>query len=117
MPETDSRAWYDEASRPRGFRAWLRCLFGKHHIPEKACFETMGAIFHGGLCRRCYRVKDGQLICNAWDDAQTVTENGVHRLRGKNPMIESGGYVVVGSYEALLEMSLRLREMRLGKKR
>ncbi len=82
----------------------IQCWIGIHHIPPKAAVTEMGAVFLGGMCTRCYKVKVGQFLCNIWDDSKTEELDGVSRLQGVNPLITNGNYFVM-DLEGLLEIS------------
>ena len=71
------------------------CWVGLHHIPQKSAVTTMGAVFRGGMCLRCFRVKVRAFLCNMWDDAQTEVVNGAYHLKGTNPIIIQGSYFVM----------------------
>jgi len=68
----------------------------------------MGAVFAGGMCTRCYKVKVGQFICNSWDESQTEVKDGVHHLKGTNPILSSGKYFVMDP-EGLEEVAIEKR--------
>jgi len=73
----------------------VQCWIGLHHIPPTSAVETMGAVFAGGMCIRCYKVKVGPFICNCWDESQTETKDDVVHLKGINPILSSGQYFVM----------------------
>lgn len=73
----------------------IQCWIGLHHIPPTSAIMEIGAVFAGGMCTRCFRVKVGQFICNYWDESQTEIKDGVHELKGINPILISGKYFVM----------------------
>ena len=72
----------------------LKCRFGFHIIPEKSIFESMGAVFKGGVCPDCGKLKQ-KFLFNAWDEEEE-TPGGLF-LIGTNPKlidgIRSGSYI------------------------
>lgn len=89
----------------------IQCWIGVHHIPPTSAVTEMGAVFAGGMCTRCYRVKVGPFLCNSWDESQTEVKGGVHHLRGINPILSSGKYFVM-DLEALEEVAAEKRANR-----
>ncbi len=72
-----------------------KCFMGIHNVPKNSIFEGYGAIFLGGLCRRCGHLAQGRFLYNAWgreEKKETVT-----MLTGTNSQLrhdlESGKYV------------------------
>lgn len=87
---------------------YIQCWIGLHHIPPTSAVTVMGAVFAGGMCTRCYRVKRGSFICNAWDDSKTEVKDGVHHLKGVNPILILGNYFVM-DLEGLEEVAAEKR--------
>lgn len=83
----------------------IQCWIGIHHIPPTSAVTELGAVFSGGMCTRCYKVKVGPFICNSWDDAQTEIKDGVHHLKGINPILRKGNYFVM-DLEGLEEVAV-----------
>ena len=87
----------------------IQCWIGLHHIPPTSAVTEMGAVFSGGMCTRCYKVKVGPFICNAWDDSKTETIGSVTHLKGVNPILATGRYCVF-DLEGLEEIAARKRD-------
>ncbi len=80
----------------------LRCLAGIHCVPQNWCFEECAAIFEGGICPRCGKLKQGKFLGNLWTE-EVETEYGIE-LRGSNiSSVTDQGYVFKGSLCALEE--------------
>ena len=91
----------------------IKCFFrGGHDIPKSWLVHDTGALFHGGICRRCMTFWLGPFLCNAWDEEQTVEEDGVHYLHGTNPTLKIGNFLVIGDVELLQEKARELRRLR-----
>jgi len=86
----------------------IQCWIGLHHIPPTSAVETMGAVFVGGMCTRCYKVKVSSFLCNFWDESQTEVKDGVHHLKGVNLILNSGKYFVM-DLEGLEEVAAEKR--------
>ncbi len=89
---------------------WVRCLFGFHDTDPRSVIIEMGAVFQADVCDACLRPVIGEFICNAWDEAQTITAvDGSQMLRGVNPILmlglRSGKYFLLGDEEALHELA------------
>lgn len=86
----------------------LACLWKGHDLPETEVVEFMGAVYHGGICRRCqYACKDS-FICNVWDESWTTEQDGIVHLRGINPILQD--YDIVGNWEGIQELAEELRK-------
>lgn len=97
-------------------KAAVRCYIGLHNILEKSAVTTMGAVFVGGLCPRCLKVKVGKFICNIWDEAQTQIIDNAHYLRGTTPKLIEEGWKVY-DYCQLESIAEILREKRKKSKK
>ena len=86
----------------------IQCWIGIHHIPPTSAVTEVGAVFAGGMCTRCYKVKVGQFICNYWDESQTEIKDGVRHLKGINPILSKGNYFVM-DLEGLEEVASEKR--------
>lgn len=86
----------------------IQCWIGIHHIPQTSAVMTMGAVFTGGMCTRCFKVKVGPFLCNYWDESQTVKKDNIIELKGINPLLISGEYFVM-DLEALEEVAAEKR--------
>ena len=78
----------------------VSCFMGVHSVPENSIYEAYGAIFLGGLCRRCDKLVQGKFLYNSWEgevEGETVIE-----LTGTNPQLiedtEAGKYVWDAKY-------------------
>jgi hypothetical protein len=91
----------------------IRCWIGLHHIPPTHAVMEMGAVFVGGLCTRCYKVKVGPFLCNSWNDSLTEKVNGVQCLKGVNPILLKRNYFVM-DLETLEEISRNRRSKKRG---
>jgi hypothetical protein len=71
------------------------CFMGVHSVPENSIYESYGAIFLGGLCRRCGDLAQGKFLYNSWEGE--VEGETVVTLTGTNPQLiedtTSGKYV------------------------
>lgn len=90
------------------FWEFLQCLILDHEIPENHLVEFMAAVYHGGICGRCYRVVRGKFLCNMWDESQTEVVDGVEHLKGLNPILKDERWVFLGNLETLEEDTERV---------
>ncbi len=73
----------------------VKCFMGVHSVPKNSIFEGYGAIFLGGLCRKCGHLAQGEFLYNAWGKEEK--KEHVTTLTGTNPLLlkdlGSGKYV------------------------
>ena len=90
---------------------WVKCLFrGGHDIPKTDLVHELGALFHGGICARCKTFKLGEFVCNTWDESKTEVRGDITHLRGRNPLIDQGGFRIIGDIERLQEAAVILQK-------
>lgn len=56
------------------------CVFLGHALPDKSAFESIGALFEGGICTRCGGLSQGKFLGNVWTSEKE--EDGVIILEG-----------------------------------
>ena len=61
---------------------------------------------------RCLHIKVGRFLCNYWDDEQTEVIDGVCHLKGINPILTEGKYVVmdVDTLEQIAHLKMAQRD-------
>ncbi len=64
----------------------VKCFMGVHSVPKNSIFESHGAVFLGGLCRKCGHLAQGEFLYNMWN-REEKTETGVVKLTGTNPQL------------------------------
>lgn len=85
----------------------LQCWIGLHHVSPELAVHNTGAVFAGGMCARCFKIKVGPFLGNHWDDSQTEVRDGVHYLKGVNPRLAK--YLIM-DLEVLEEIAAQKRE-------
>ena len=72
----------------------ISCFMGVHSVSDNSIFESYGAIFLGGLCRRCDHLAQGKFLYNVWGKEERKKTHVA--LTGTNPQLledlESGKY-------------------------
>ena len=81
------------------------CFFWKHDIAKNELVHEGGALFRGGICKRCKRFRFGKFVFNIWDEGKTEKKDGVICLSGLNPRIETEGWEILGDYCELMQIS------------
>ncbi|MDA2936487.1 hypothetical protein MYX06_04685 [Patescibacteria group bacterium AH-259-L05] len=75
-----SRAYQFYKKNPRSFKKCLRCLRGLHNLPSHWAFEFYGAVFVGGTCPVCGRLKQKKFLGNVWTEEEE--REGIVVLKG-----------------------------------
>lgn len=77
---------------------FARCLFGLHCVPKNRAFESYGAVFAGGICPRCGKLKQGKFLGNVWTTEIRRTK-GPNSLKGRDiSFATDAGYEVTQLY-------------------
>lgn len=92
-------------SRKKFAKERVICFFMGHDVPKDHLVHDMGALFSGGICKRCRRFKLGKFVFNIWDESKTVESNGVVNLSGTNPRVEAEGWRIIGDIDEVAEVS------------
>ncbi len=88
--------------------AELKCWIGKHHVPDDWAFEEMAAIFAGGICLRCGKLKQGKFLGNVWTHEEKLPGFGTHLSGFDISFATSKGYKVIGSLACLEQEFLKI---------
>lgn len=79
----------------------FKCRIGKHHVSKDWAFEEMAAIFAGGVCPRCGKLKQGKFLGNVWTGSEKLPGGGEMLTGFDVSFAASQGYKIQGSLARL----------------